>query len=159
MQKTIDRLIYGAICCGLLGLSACEKEEAITSNVEQALQAYFERFDVEARARGFDFSLEMEELTASIISIAEDGVLGQCHYSEQAPNIVEIDQQFWNRATDLEKEYVVFHELGHCVLGRNHDDTRLADGSCGSIMQSGLTNCRVEYNTSNREEYVDELFE
>lgn len=151
-------MIFGTICCFLL-LSACEKEETLSSQVEEALQPYFERFDQEARIRGLDFSLEMEELEASIIRVDEEGVLGQCHYSEQAPNIVEIDNQFWARATDLEKEYVVFHELGHCVLGRNHDDTRLADGSCASIMQSGLTSCRVEYNTSNREEYVNELFE
>ena len=159
MQKTSKHLVIGAICCLVMLGSACEKEEAILSKVDEDLQPYFERFDVEATARGLDFSLEMEELEADILSISRDGVLGQCHYSDEAPNIVEIDDEFWARATDLEKEYVVFHELGHCVLGRDHDDSRSANGTCSSMMQSGLTNCRVEYNTSNRDDYIDELFE
>ncbi|MBX2871187.1 MAG: hypothetical protein KTR30_03780 [Saprospiraceae bacterium] len=158
MQRTIRPLIYGTLCCWL-GLSACEKEQAEPSKVDEDLQPYFERFDVEARARGLDFSLEMEELEADILGIDQDGVLGQCHYSDQAPNIVEVDDQFWARATDLEKEYVVFHELGHCVLGKDHNDDRNTDGTCSSIMQSGLTSCRVTYNSSNRESYLDELFE
>lgn len=158
MQRKRKRLIWGIICCWL-GLSACEKEQAIPLKVDEALQPYFERFDQEARLRGFDFSIEMEELEADIIGIDRDGVLGQCHYSEQAPNIVEVDDEFWASATDLEKEYVVFHELGHCVLGRNHDDGRNGDGTCSSIMQSGLTSCRVSYNAANRAAYIDELFE
>lgn len=159
MQKTSKRLIIGIIVCLAVWGSACEKEETVVSKVDEDLQPYFERFDVEAIARGLDFSLEMEELEASILSINRDGVLGQCHYSDEAPNIVEVDDEFWARATDLEKEYVVFHELGHCILGRDHDDTRNSNGTCSSMMQSGLTNCRVEYNASNRDEYINELFE
>lgn len=158
MQRTKKRLIWGIIYC-CIGFCACEKEQAVPSKVDEALQPYFERFDEEARARGFDFSIEMEELEADIIGIERDGVLGQCHYSEQAPNIVEVDDEFWAGASDLEKEYVVFHELGHCVLGRNHNDDRNTDGTCSSIMQSGLTTCRVSYNSSNRTLYLDELFE
>ncbi len=158
MQRTIRSLIYVVICCWL-GLSACEKEQAVPAKVDEALQPYFERFIEEAEERGLDFSIEMEELQADIINIDQDGVLGQCHYSEQAPNIVEVDNQFWDRASDMEKEYVVFHELGHCVLGRDHNDARNNDGSCSSIMQSGLTTCRVTYNSSNRTSYLNELFE
>ncbi|NRB51143.1 MAG: hypothetical protein HRU41_25960 [Saprospiraceae bacterium] len=158
MRRTKKTLLLGIICYWI-GFSACEREQAVPSKVDEALQPYFERFDQEARARGLDFSVEMEELEADIIGIERDGVLGQCHYSEQAPNIVEVDDEFWARASDLEKEYVVFHELGHCVLGRNHNDDRNADGTCSSIMQSGLTSCRVAYGPANRALFLDELFE
>lgn len=159
MQRTIKPLLYYGVICCWFGLSACEKDQVEPSKVDDALLPYFERFIVEAGERGLDFSVEMEELEADIISIDQDGVLGQCHFSEQAPNIVEVDNQFWNRATDMEKEYVVFHELGHCVLGKDHNDARNTDGTCSSIMQSGLTSCRVTYNSSNRESYLNELFE
>lgn len=49
-------------------------------------------------------------------------------------NIVEVDNEFWVNVIDLEKEYVVFYELGYCVLGRNYDDGRNGDGICSSIM-------------------------
>ena len=36
---------------------------------------------------------------------------------------IEIDSAFWNEAEDLIKEELIFHELGHCILNRGHDNT------------------------------------
>lgn len=33
---------------------------------------------------------------------------------------IEIDQDYWNMSTHYEKEALVYHELGHCVLYRQH---------------------------------------
>lgn len=141
-------------------LLACEKEEvAPSSQVDEALQVHFNRFLEEALERGADYEAEVAELEGYIREISTNGVVGQCHSSDEAPNIVEVDEDFWQSASYTEREYVVFHELGHCVLGRDHADGRTAAGICESIMNSGLTNCKVNYTTSNREEYIDELFE
>jgi len=65
---------------------------------------------------------------------------------------------FWETASFAEKEYVVFHELGHCALNRRHLDTKNADGTCLSMMQSGNGSCKMNYNAQNRSKYLDELF-
>lgn len=144
----------------LFVLMACEKEDvAPVSKVDEALQRHFNRFLEEAAERGADYQAEVAELEGYITAITRDGVVGQCHSSDEAPNIVEVDEDFWQSASYTEREYVVFHELGHCVLGRDHLDARTAEGACESIMHSGLTSCKVIYTTSNREAYLDELFE
>lgn len=141
-------------------LMACEKEEvAPSSQVDEALQVHFNRFLEEAAERGADYQAQVADLEGHIKEIERDGVVGQCHSSDEASNIVEVDEDFWQTASYTEREYVVFHELGHCVLGRGHSDGRTAAGICESIMYSGLTNCKVNYTASNRETYLDELFE
>ena len=69
-----------------------------------------------------------------------------------------LDSQFWRRASEMEKEFLVFHELGHCYLGRSHLDEVAQNGNCQSMMNSGMGNCRINYNSQTRNEYLDELF-
>jgi hypothetical protein len=53
---------------------------------------------------------------------------------------------------------VVFHELGHCYLGRGHSEETHPNGVCKSIMRSGNGGCFDNYNSTTREAYLDELF-
>lgn len=61
-------------------------------------------------------------------------VIGVCKIKGNDKN-VEIDPEWWYRASDLDREILIFHELGHCVLGQHeHRDYTLSDGCPGSIM-------------------------
>lgn len=152
------------ICLLLLVLIfvGCEKEESTDVNnlyIADELQPYFDLFEVEAAARGLDYNLEEENLEGYLLRISDDDVIGQCSFNTDHPQRVTIDVSFWRRASDFEKEMVVFHELGHCVLNRDHIDDANPDGTCVSIMHSGLGNCRLQYNNTNKVAYLDELFE
>lgn len=128
-------------------------------NVDEALWVYFQRFEEEGRARGIDVDLVAERITGAIEALGEEDVAGQCTYASHAPNHVTIDLSFWNRASDWLREFVVFHELGHCELGRDHREAVFANGTCRSIMRSGLEDCRDNYTTATRNSYLDELFD
>ncbi len=155
-------------------LLTCNKEEDLTVNsepepeieeelpypgVDQALWVYFERYEEEGRARGIDIDLRAKRITGVIQEISEDGVAGQCTYSSFRPNHIMIDQTFWNRASTRAREFVVFHELGHCDLGREHREASFANGTCQSIMRSGVGTCRDNYNSVTRPTYLNELFD
>jgi len=125
--------------------------------IEEALAPYFERFVTEASIRGMEVNLVEKRIEGFLIDIEADNVAGQCSYSETSTRKVNIDRAYWNSATDLEKEFVVFHELGHCYLERTHSDTQ-ENRSCISIMHSGTSGCRFDYTTISRATYLDELF-
>ncbi|NND34243.1 MAG: hypothetical protein HKN76_16775 [Saprospiraceae bacterium] len=128
-------------------------------NVAEALWDHFEEFESEAAERGIAINLARENLTAVFKDIAEDHVAGQCSYSYARPRTITIDSPFWNRSTYLGREMIVFHELGHCVLNRDHDEGTFPSGLCRSIMRSGTCCCRDAYTSQNRAYYLDELFE
>ena len=139
---------------------ACEQDDQLLeiSVVEPELQPYFLEFQAEAAERGISITAAFADISAEIVDISDDDVIGQCRYSSARPNEVRIDQAFWNRASETSREHVVFHELGHCYLSRDHKEARTLDGTCVSIMASGRGDCTLLYSSSTREAYLDELF-
>lgn len=140
-------------------ISACtNKEDGVV--VDEELVPFYESFAEEAAKRGVIFDNAQEQIEGYIQSIPDEGVLGACRRNEdneESPQIF-LDRPYWKTATTLEKEYVMFHELGHCFLKLGHDDSVDSIGDCNSIMASGLSGCRVNYNPTSREELLDELF-
>ena len=139
-----------------LHLGSCQQET--DNEIEVELQLYFDTFVEEAAVQGVEISLDEVDISGYVENIEQRGTLGQCKsYSNGSKEIV-IDEPYWNRATDTEREYLVFHELGHCILGREHLDSKNSSGICTSIMQSGDGSCKGIYNGTNREELLEELF-
>lgn len=159
------------VCALLLGsLSACTEEEEIIaeavpeepvgySGVDERLWLYFERFEEEGRRRGVTVDLRSARITGQLEEIGENRVLGQCNYQRNNHNRVTVDESFWNNTSDRGREFVVFHELGHCFLLRDHLETAALNGACTSIMRSGTGRCRDNYNRLTRGTYLAELFD
>ncbi|MEM1322163.1 MAG: hypothetical protein AAGG75_18020 [Bacteroidota bacterium] len=154
-------------------LTACQKdEENITINdqptistlegeypgVVNELWPYFQRFEEAAAARGISISLAAAGITGVIEEIDEENVAGTCRFNSHMPNHVTIDKSFWDIASDRFREFIIFHELGHCSLLRDHREDAYSSGACISIMRSGLGDCRDNYTPRNRAIYLDELF-
>jgi len=59
--------------------------------------------------------------------------------------LVTVDEDFWENASDR-------------FLSRGHTETAYANGTCASLMRSGLEDCQDNYHTNTRELYLDELF-
>ena len=127
-------------------------------NVDQDLWPFFEAFEQQAAARNTPVDLVRERIFGFIEPIDEANVVGSCSYGGFAPGKVVIDNLFWSRADYYSKEMIVFHELGHCFLFRDHLEGRRSNGSCISIMRSGLESCRDTYSYSTKDYYLNELF-
>jgi len=135
----------------------CQPDNATPAVVlDSRLEAIYARFRAEAEKRGV--TVDLSQLSGQITDIAEANVQGRCEHSATQGNRILIDEAFWNDASSLAQEYVVFHELGHCVLDRRHLDEAKNDGTCVSMMQSGSGSCRMIYTNQTRTSYLDELF-
>jgi len=148
---------------GILLVSCSSDSELVEvqneSIVDARLIPYFEAFEYEAALRGVQVDYQRLPIIGFVRSIQEDDIAGTCSYNGHNPNTVTIDLEYWNAASPLRREMVVFHELGHCVLGRGHLETAFANGICATVMNSGTSGCFVAYNSQNRDYYLDELFE
>ncbi len=153
---------------GVVSLTACDKdeeadvvfmEERVFSGVDERLWPFFIRFEERAAERGIDIDLISEGITGVIEEIDSENVAGSCNFNRRNPNHVMIDAEFWERANILNKEFVVFHELGHCSLFRDHREDEDGNGICLSMMRSGLEGCRDNYSVLTKSAYWDELFD
>jgi len=168
----IKSLLFFSLLLSVFFLS-CQKDERLSPEditesvntrfpgVERALWPHFQKFEEEALARGISIDLVQEGISGRIATINDNGVIGQCNYNSHLSNHVTVDKNFWDQASTNFKEFVVFHELGHCSLLRGHLEEATPLGRvnvCTSIMRSGTGGCRDNYHTATRETYLDELF-
>ncbi|MEM7509333.1 MAG: hypothetical protein AAF388_00290 [Bacteroidota bacterium] len=144
---------------GFLGISfmSCEKEEEPMNTVDSELVSYFNSFQEEAALRGVIVDYEENPVEGNF-SDFEGNIAGQCAYYSEGPPVVSIDNEYWSRSDTYEREFVVFHELGHCFLGRPHLNTTNTNGTCVSMMNSGESGCVNAYGRLTRAQYLDELF-
>src|SRR5687768_6648788 len=78
-------------------------------------------------------------------------ILGQCWTGSEITPTIQIDSKYWEPMSDVKREILMMHELGHCVLHRDHrDDT----------MSINNTYVLSEYKYShNRKSLLDERFD
>jgi ATP-dependent Zn protease len=85
--------------------------------------------------------------------------LAVCKYNNTKSSIV-INTYSWSSLSEVEKEIVIYHELGHCVLGLKHDNTKVDHdwvlSSPLSIMYPYVL--EQDWYLKNKKEYLDELF-
>jgi len=81
----------------------------------------------------------LEFITTDVIltDVDQDGVtkgsvfVGMCY---PHLNYVELHLPSWRLLSPYKREFLVFHELGHCVMFQRHRNFDLTDGCVGSIM-------------------------
>lgn len=81
---------------------------------------------------------------------------GVCYiYSNNSREII-IRKDWWDSASDEDKESLIFHELGHCALDRDHDNEMTPDNNKASLMHQVIV--RGHIFNAHRAGYVSELF-
>src|SRR5688572_29801368 len=102
---------------GALSLSACGREP--TLEVDAELVPYvteFESISVEAGS-----PVKIQDLIAGFGELDNPRSNGVCELQQgESPKII-IARTKWERMSIEKRESLIFHELGHCILGRKHD--------------------------------------
>lgn len=141
---------------GFLFLAGCAKIPKNKLDVQPELQKYVDSFVQDGNSIGRKIQIQslkmfIEELPASM--------MGKCTLENNTVT-VRIGKSYYdyftqNNLTD-DLEELVYHELGHCVLGLKHNETRGVNNFPVSIMVSyhfsGVLYKKYKYN------YIRELF-
>lgn len=126
-------------------LTGCGKPEL---RLAPGTEVYVARFVSYAEEQGTP--VELNKLTVTIDTggfTERANELGKCEYDN--PRHISILKSYWEEADDLAKEVLMFHELGHCVLNRQHTTSR-------SVMTAEVPS-DLDYGASHAF-YVHELF-
>ena|SRR5438105_1597512 len=140
-------IILLSVC--LLGIGAIK----LPSNRFGVFSPYVNRFIQAGQSVGVD--VDMTAISITFLEELPHDAAGICH---MATKTVVILEPYWNSINDSEKETLIFHELGHCVLGRQHENNALG-GYPHSIMYFANTIGEDQiYYKAHRQEYINELF-
>ena len=86
----------------------------------------------------------------------ESNARGACELATGQTPVVTISAEAWASSTDAEREELIFHELGHCLLGLKHVAGINSDGIPKSLMDpSEIQGAIYE---QNRDFYLKGIF-
>lgn len=126
-----------------------ENRDPRTNTTTNAVfQPYIEDFE-------YDYDQYIGDIPMNFADL-EGNRVGVCYTWSSGHAEIEIDRTFWADATELERKAVVYHELGHCELGRDHFDEMKEDGCAASIMNWILV--RDSCMDIHLDDYIEELF-
>ena len=144
-------------CLIIVGvLFGCTHEK--TQVVPTEFQEYVDAFFLEGNLRGLNKTLMDVDLIIEFGEI-EGSTLGLCRFRD---NKITIDEEKWKEQTINQKYWIMFHELGHCILDREHRNDKSDNGECLSIMKGSEGDFRCALNLYSEKwwsYYLDELFE
>lgn len=70
-----------------------------------------------------------------------------------------VARKIWEMATDLERKVVMYHEFGHCLLGRDHKLGMNVERRIVLSMMAINIIAVISSFEANEEYYINELFE
>ena len=118
-------------------------------------QIYVDRFVSEAAKRSIKIDISRLNVVYS------DTLKFYCGYGVSSTQTVQISNRpgCWSEQTDFNKEILLFHEMGHAILLRNHNNTKLPNGDFKTMMFGGNQFSLYSEDTPERRKYyLDELF-
>lgn len=133
----------------LLLLTGCGS--GLAEGPSELLQ-YAETFKQEARNHNFNLgnppiTLMWTDLSQKKSNVKNGRTVGVCW---KGAGIIEIDPVSWKAMSPAKKELLMFHELGHCWLFKDHEINPYR------IMYESLTS--IDYYQTHREEELHYLF-
>ncbi len=135
--------------------SSCSKEKE--QIIPDEFQPYVDMFFEEGKSRGLNINLNEIDFEIGFGTLGGT-IAGQCTFRN---NKITIDEESWNFMSEEQRVWLIFHEMGHCVLDRQHKNETTNNGECLSIMKGAENgfNCSLNYFSNLwTEYYLDELF-
>jgi hypothetical protein len=158
MNNNLKIPLFGLL--SFLLLFGCKKDNAIEYIVDSDFEEYVQRFIDEGAARGVEIDFGD---TGLLIEYSDKMVVGASGFCYLGEHHIVIDKSEWNALTDTQKEYLLFHELGHCELDRRHKNDQFDNLLWKSLMRGDplvgtQQNIPVPYFGFRKNYYRDELF-
>lgn len=142
----------------VLFLFSCQKEKI--QLVPSEFEPYVDEFFHQAQLRGHDLHKEDFNFSITLEEIEDPFIGGQCQFRG---NKITIDIQNWEKGDEEWREFIIAHELGHCLLDRKHRNVKTTSNECYSFMRGGREDdfdCQQNLLSPNwKKYYYDELFE
>lgn len=130
-MRSIVLILVSVILASCASSDIIGKDENSTFSLEsEEVGIYTRLFSMEAESRGL--KIDTARLRVYLVDkfspdLKKNGVVGLCTYQADK-HVVFLDKKRFNEYDSYQKEMLVFHELGHCLLGLGHDQAANSSG-------------------------------
>jgi hypothetical protein len=102
----------------LLLLSSCNTSPGLGNNIQSDFIPYVNQFEADSMAtKGYPTPFAGLTIRFAYPGELTGEIDGQCQYSSWT---IAIQSSYWSQMDAIQRKTLIYHELGHCVLGRVH---------------------------------------
>lgn len=150
--------------CGLNGHFDKKKKPAgyvrQFSTTDERFSTYVSKFEDHAKIKTGNINFKVNDIPINFGDTENDQFVGVCFTYSDGKREILIKQEWWSVASQGAKESLIFHELGHCALDREHNEDELIAGDGkkirASIMHPSIVS--AQHYSKYYDGYVHELF-
>jgi len=108
-------------------LGSCAHFTPETKGIDKKVKPYVDLFIEESLKRGIlvdrnDINIGMGENDEFAYEVRDNTMISVLGYCRPDRKTIRIKESHWTMISDVEREIIIFHELGHCVLFLDHFD-------------------------------------
>ena len=149
-------LALSCISCTSVTQQSVTIEQYRYNYLDSQFNPIIKSFIYEARLRGHLVDLTNVSMTFGNIRVKKsDRTVGYCARDPMGGMVIKINISTWDDLGPYQKEELVFHEMAHCLIGREHCRKVDKVGPISIMFPQVLSEA---YYKEHREELVDELF-
>ena len=145
--------------CGLTKDVIHSSDSRAFSSTDPVFFPYLQEFEAHAATHLGQPNFSVGDVPINFKDPENDAHDGVCLSYSNGTYEVWIRKSWWDQTDEAQRHIMIFHELGHCRLGRGHDEGFLGNGSNrikGSIMNSIIPSSH--HYGQYESEYISELF-
>jgi hypothetical protein len=146
--------------CGLKLKDHNQKEGTReVDTTDPAFNSYVQKFESKGKTQTGDSNFQVGDIPINFKELGSGDVQGVCNEYTDGTKEILIKKSWWDSVDEGFRESLLFHELGHCRLGRTHNDDMIQVGSNqykASLMHSYIVES-PDY-TLHQNDYFRELF-
>lgn len=159
MLKLKKHNIYNVLLSTLMLFSvSCARINILAVHDSLYVDSAFDKIYSDFVTIGEHYGTKMPKTGAILVDDdlrSKPQVLGSCIHLGNT-RLITISKSFWMKASPLEREETLFHELGHCILNRPHCFKKNELNEPVSIMYPSILNKNLYER--NRQKFIHELF-
>lgn len=149
-------MLASLLSCTTVNHNVVVVEQYKYNYIDSEFNPIVQSFVYEARQRGHLVDLTNLSMTfGKIRSKKGDKTVGYCVRDFMGGMVIKIHTPTWKEMGPYQQEELIFHELAHCIMGRDHCSVKDKDGPISILYPKILSE---KYYKEKREELVDELF-
>ncbi|MCO4792814.1 MAG: hypothetical protein KC493_03820 [Bacteriovoracaceae bacterium] len=130
------------------------------STTDDRFKSHVTKFENHAKIKTGNMNFKINDIPINFGDTENEQYVGVCFSYSDGKKEILIKAIWWNMASNDAKESLIFHELGHCALDRNHNEDHILNSKGekirASVMHPAIVSSR-DYN-EYYDGYVHELF-
>jgi hypothetical protein len=137
MNKLLVFLLICFVSCANSSLRISPKKRGVDPVFSPYVKNYASLINLKNKDKKSINDLRIKKLSINFSNL-EGTTIGRCYWLLNSEIEIEIDKNWWDNSSFLSKEFLIYHELEHCIRYRMHTNQKTIKNNVADYIEAFL---------------------